>query len=167
MKRNILKTIILSVFVQAFLLVSCDRVGNGKEDVGGTSTQDMAGDWYVTTSVGKSVVLGYKKITTYNTSVNDGKEMWVDDLKNIWWFKVKSPINYSAKTFSGSKLHSSIEGYDVDVNITNGKIIPNAAKTSGGNKSDSISFDAEFSDDPGTIYHIGGYKRTGFAEDEH
>jgi hypothetical protein len=38
---------------------------------------------------------------------------------------------------------------------------------SGGNKSDLISYKIEFSDDPGTIYEVNGYKRTGFAEDEH
>ena len=34
-------------------------------------------------------------------------------------------------------------------------------------KADSISFNIEFSDDPGTIYRIEGFRRTGFLEDEH
>jgi len=166
--KNILKLFLL-LFIFGGLVLSCDRTGDGdvSDDQGGTSTQEMAGDWFVTTSVGGTQVADYARITTYNTSANNGQEMWIDDNHNIWDFKVKTPINYEAKTFSGSGLHSSVDGYDVNVTITNGKIIKGGATTTGGNKSDAIEFDAEFSDDPGTIYRISGYKRTGFVEDEH
>ncbi|MBL6644246.1 MAG: hypothetical protein ISP64_06440 [Flavobacteriaceae bacterium] len=40
--------------------------------------------------------------------------------------------------------------------------------TEGGNPTDGISFDIQFSDDDeNKTYSIRGYKRTGFAEDEH
>jgi hypothetical protein len=32
---------------------------------------------------------------------------------------------------------------------------------------DSIYFEAEFSDDPGTTYQFTGYRRTGWPEDDH
>ena len=57
--------------------------------------------------------------------------------------------------------------YDITVNIANGKILPGAATSSGGNVTDSIYFQIEFSDDPGTLYDVAGYRRTGFLEDEH
>ena len=157
----------LSLFVLGIFMFSCDRVGDGDvaDDQGGTSMQEMAGDWFVTTSVNGTEVLGYTRITTYNTSANNGAEFWIDDNDNIWEFKVKSPANLGGLTFSGNNLQN--EKYDITVNITNGKIVKGGATTTGGNKSDAIEFDAEFSDDPGTIYRISGYKRTCFAEDEH
>ncbi|WP_409187208.1 lipid-binding protein [Antarcticibacterium sp. 1MA-6-2] len=51
--------------------------------------------------------------------------------------------------------------------MTNGKVLLDAATTSGGNITDSIHMNVEFSDDPGTVYTLAGYRRTGFLEDEH
>lgn len=180
MKKKLFKIFfILSIFG---LFISCDRVGDGdvSDDQGGTSTQEMAGDWYVTFTVNGQDVngLGYTLLSTYNTAANNGNEMWIDDHKNTYWYKFKTPINYSSKTFAGANLSSSvvdddistpnvIETYDVGVNVMDGKILKGAATTSGGNKSDSIVFKVEFADDPGTIYTVAGYKRTGFPEDEH
>ena len=56
----------------------------------------------------------------------------------------------------------------LDQVITNGKIIPGAATSTGGNVTDSIYFQINFSDDPDNlIYDVAGYRRTGFLEDEH
>ena len=166
MKKIIKFLSILSIFA---LVYSCDRVGDGDiaDDQGGTSTQEMAGDWFVTFTIDGDDVysLGHTLLSTYNTSANNGQEMWIDDHENTWEYKVKSPINVGAKTFAGSNLDNQV--YDVKMNITDGKILKGAATTSGGNKSDSIHFKVEFADDPGTIYTVAGYKRTGFAEDEH
>ncbi|MBW8359375.1 MAG: hypothetical protein K0M63_06180 [Weeksellaceae bacterium] len=160
---------LLLLFSLIGFVISCDRVGDGdvSDDQGGTTTQDMAGDWYVKFTIdGQDVYnLGYTLLSTYNTAANNGQEMWIDDHANTWEYKVKTPINYGAKTFGGSNLQN--QSYDVTMNITEGKILKGAATTSGGNKSDSIVFKVEFADDPGTIYTVGGYKRTGFAEDEH
>ncbi len=165
MNNKFFKWINLSLIIGlTFFSFSCDEVG-GDDDMGGTAVKDMAGDWYVKTFVGSTEVLGYQLISTYNTAANLSTEMWIDDHQNIWEFKVKSGVDYSAKTFSGSALQNDY--YNITVNITNGKVLHGAATTTGGNTSDSITFEAEFSDDPGTIYRIAGYKRTGFAEDEH
>ena len=64
-------------------LFSCE-----KEDIGGTETESMAGDWYVTVEAvdengnvvdpdfnGKRV-----HMMTYNTAANSASEMYVDDL---------------------------------------------------------------------------------------
>ena len=146
---------------------ACDE--GGDPDPGATSTVEMAGDWYVQFLVdGVDVYnLGYTKITTYNTAANDGTEIWIDDNQNTWWFKVKCPVNTSNLTFSGTGLYSNVDDYEVDVDISNGIIVKDGATTSGGNTSDSIYFEAVFSDDPTTTYQLVGYKRTGFLEDEH
>jgi hypothetical protein len=163
--KNIIK-LFLFLFVGTFL-VSCDE--GGDPDPGATKVVDMAGDWYVQFLVdGEDIYsLDYQLISTYNTAADNGTEMWIDDQGNTWSFKVKSPVNTTGLTFSGTGLESNVDGYEVTVTITNGAIVKDAATTSGGNTSDSISFDAEFSDDPGTIYQFRGYKRTGLLEDEH
>ncbi|KAA5828140.1 hypothetical protein FPF71_04705 [Algibacter amylolyticus] len=165
--KTINKYIVISILSLFFVssLVSCDETEDA--DAGGTKTEAMAGDWYVQTFVGDNLVLDYQLMSTYNTAANNQSEIWVDDHHHIWDFKVKTPVNVSALTFSGSDLESSVDDYDVNVTITNGTITKGDTETSGGNMSDGISFDAEFSDDAGTTYTIKGYKRTGFAEDEH
>ncbi|MHC0447222.1 lipid-binding protein [Flavobacterium sp. 3-218] len=146
--------------------VACDEVGD--TDPGGTSVEALAGDWYVQTLVNGEVVVDYRLISTYNTASNDAN-MFIDDHGNIWDFKVKTPVTVNALSFAGNNLPSSVDGYNVNVTITEGKVTKNDTKTSGGNTTDGISFKAVFSDDTdaGTVYEIKGYKRTGFKEDEH
>ena len=155
-----------------FTFSSCDEVGD--IDVGGTSTENMAGDWYVQLLVdGEDIYgVGYYLISTYNTSANTGDEMWIDD-HETWPMKVKATVNTTDMTISGTSLEnlysysSGGETISPSATITNGSIVKDGAETSGGNQSDLISFNVEYADDPGTIYTIVGYKRTGFAEDEH
>jgi len=175
LKQNITRILAAVLVLTSF--AACDEVGD--TTVGETSVKAMSGDWYVQTLVDGKVVADYALITTYNTSANDGKEMWIDDhLFHVWGFKVKLPVTLSSLSFAGSNLASSIvddvtatpdviERYDVNVTITEGKITKNGATSTGGHTVDGISFKAEFSDDPGVVYEVKGYKRTGFIEDEH
>ncbi len=156
------KILIFFAFV-ALGLMSCD-LGDDPA-VGGTATQAMAGEWWVTFSIGGEDLTGYTLTTTSNTAANSTSEFLVTDNANAWDYKVKCPINLDAKTFSGTSLANLT--YDITVNITDGKILPGAATTTGGNVTDSIYFKVEFSDDPGNLYEVAGYRRTGFLEDEH
>lgn len=158
------KLLILFAFLSIGMM-SCD-LGNDP-DVGGTATQAVAGEWFTTFTIdGEDVYgLGYQLVTTSNTAANSAGEFLITDDGNQWDYKVKSPLNLDAKTFGGTGLANL--AYDITVNIANGKILPGAATSSGGNVTDSIYFEAEFSDDPGTIYQVAGYRRTGFLEDEH
>ena len=174
MKKAINKIALISILLVG--LVSCEN--NGYEDFTQVNTPSVAlnGEWYVQTLYNGKVVVDYKLISTYDTAAN-GAEMWVDDKGHIWNFKCKSPVNVDALTFAGNKLASSvvdddpktpnvIETYDINVNITEGKVIKNGATSTGGQTVDAIQFKAEFSDDPGSIYEIKGYKRTGLLEDD-
>jgi hypothetical protein len=149
----------------SFGIMSCD-LGDDPA-VEGTATQAVAGEWWTTFTInGEDVYsLGYQQITTSNTAANVPTEFLITDHAHTWDYKVKSPLNLDAKTFGGSSLENL--AYDITVNVTNGKILPNAATSTGGNVTDSIYFEVEFSDDPGTIYQVAGYRRTGFLEDEH
>ena len=160
----------LSFLVLSFALmtslISCDRV-TPAPDPTGFEAQDMLGDWYVQFLYeGEDIYgIGTVLITTYNTSENDGTSMWINDFGNTWWFIVNCPINASAMTFSGSSLNSYYPDYGIDVNITNGQITKNGATSPSGKTVDKISFEAEFSDDPGSVYEIVGYRWSGKLTD--
>lgn len=164
MKIKFLRAVFLFSF---FAVVSCDRVGDGHVDdnQGGTGVEQMSGDWFVKFMSGNQVLQDYTLLSTYNSAANNGKEIWLDDHDKTWHYKVKVPAEYSSFTFSGDNLQNT--SYDIKMKISDGKVLKKAATSTGGNKTDSIRFNVEFSDDPGVVYTVAGYKRTGFAEDEH
>ncbi len=168
---------IIALFFLGFSIISCEDDGYEDFDAGETAVQEVSGEWYVKFLIdGEDVYgLGYNLLDTYNTADNTEDEMWINDNLNTWAYRVKVPVNIENRTFSGNGLQSSVDDdddedtpdYEVEVNINNGKILINEAITEAGNVTDSIYFEAEFSDDPGTIYQVAGFRRTGFLEDEH
>ena len=150
-------------------LSACD-MGNDPEP-GGTAVQAVTGEWFTTFTVNGVDVynLGYQLITTSNTAANSADEFLITDrLPNgysQYAYKLKTPLNLDDKTFGGTGLVNLV--YDITATITDGKIISKAVNLPSGIVADSIHFNIEFSDDPGTIYTVGGYRRTGFQEDEH
>ena len=159
--KKILFAIILS---SAF--VSCDL---GKEpEIEGTKIQEMCGEWYIEVLDinGDLAAPGYHLITTSNTAANTATDMILDD-HELWPCKVKCQVNYAGKLIVAASGLSNEYDETIGVSIKEGKIIKDAATTSGGNTSDSIYIRLEFADDPGTEYIYAGYKRTGFLEDEH
>lgn len=169
MRYNRLKYLSFLFFALALSIsfVSCEKV-ESVPDESGIVAEDMMGSWYVEFLVDGTDVygLGFNKLNTYNTSANDGTSMWIDDNEHTWYFKVKCPINLSDQTFSGTGLYSNVDDYEVDVNITNGKITKDGVTSPSGVTTDKIYFEAEFSDDPGTIYQLVGYRYTGLAGDQ-
>lgn len=158
---------------------SCE-IEEGYEDytVEKTNVSDMSGDWYVKVFKDGELDSDYIRITTSN-SASDENSLQIFDHFNYWYMNFAVPVDISALTFSGTDLLSSVEDddtdttdvfetYDVNVTVTNGFVIKDGTVTSGTeNVADLISFDIEFADDAGTIYHFEGYKRSGFLEDEH
>lgn len=159
-----MKNILLLSSFAIILLASC---GKHLPDVGGTSAQKIANEWWVTLdSVGKADYfgIGHIKIATYNTSANDDS-IWVDDLGNGWNVKFKAKADFSNLTFGAS--NSSNLYYPITVNLNEGKVFLEAGHTRSGNVADSIHMKLEFSDDPGVIYEMNGVARTRFAEDDY
>ncbi len=165
------------LFVSSLLLASCE-----KDEVGGTTTETMAGEWYVKVTCvdddGGVVYedddffgLGDWMLDTYNTNSNSSTEMWINDNENFWDFKLKVDIDLDAKTFSATDVDN--EAYeDCVVNITDGKILEDAATTPSGSAADSIVFYVNFSDDsyPSSYgfskYQVSGYRYTGLNDDD-
>lgn len=146
------------------------------EPIGGTPVQDMSGEWWVQVD-GKG---DFYKIVTFNTSDNSSTQMWVD-LTEFWGtntppkqlVQTKANVNITDKTFSvtnGANVPDN--GYQNDPNlkitIKNGRVVTDGAVgPSSKQKTDAISLEVEFSDDPGTIYKFSGYHRTKFPDDDH
>ncbi len=171
MKNHIILKRISYLVVAAIFSVSllaCNQTAS-EPDNSNILIEEVTGTYFVQTFVGDRLVVDYESINIYNTANNTAPEMWIDDNEHIWPFKVKSAINLNDLTFSGMNLESEflVEDKLVTITITNGKITKGDTETTGGNISDGITFDAEFSDDPGTIYSIKGYKHTGFVNDLH
>lgn len=148
-----------------FLLSSCEK--KNLPDVASTAAEKMANEWWVTLDQGgvqDASGYGHFKIATYNTSANDDS-IWIDDFQNGWEVKFKAKADYSNLTFAASNAVN--EYYAITVNVTDGKILPNAGHSKSGNVVDSIHMQIEFSDDPGTIYEMNGVARTRFAEDDY
>ncbi|MDI1257304.1 MAG: lipid-binding protein [Flavobacterium sp.] len=147
-------------------LASCDE--GGDPDPGGTTTQNFAGDWHIIVleEDGVTPAFGgdYNLFSTYNASSND-ENFWIDDHDSFFELKTKvQATDMTNLTFSATDSEELYLGDNV--NITNGKILKNAAHSFGGHVVDSIYFEVEYVDDPGTIYKFAGHKRTGFLEDE-
>ena len=144
-----------------------------KEDIPMTSTVDVAGEWMVTVDVvdGDKVYedpFGYGQLMwiTYNTSANNGTEIWVDDLKSFWETKVKVPCNVADRTF-GSATPVQNAYYDCQVTVSDGKITPGGTVTPSGMPADKFECYVTYSDDEdGYTYYVHGYRRTGFVADE-
>ncbi|WP_201300895.1 lipid-binding protein [Sunxiuqinia indica] len=178
MKNLFLYTVLLVSGL--FFITSCE-----KEEIGGTATESMAGEWYVTADAidadGNIVYedvfgLGHFHLDTYNSSSNSSTEMWIDDNDNFYYggndlgFKTKTDLDLTARTFSAT--NSTNAYYDNTLTITNGKVLYDAATTPSGMPADSIVFELSISNDtlPATYgyiqYKIAGFRYTGLTGDE-
>lgn len=150
----------------AVALVSCD-MGDVPE-VGGTKLKAMAGEWFVEIqdADGNDIGGGYYLITTSNTAANNDTDLLLDD-HETWPAKVVTKVDLSSLSFKSASNLTNLYDSEISVSVVEGKILKNAATTTGGNKTDSIYVKFEFGDDPGVNYIYSGYRRTGFLEDEH
>lgn len=158
----------IAVLAFGFLAIACEK--DYEPDT--IENYEMSGQWLVQTYFGGTtpadVVLGYQTILTSNTAAADGSTILIDDMENIWPFKVKASANSGNYTFNATSVENMYE-YDTIpqfVTITNGKITPEGGRSLSGVTVDSIYMECEFSDDPGNVYIIAGHYRTGFTEDE-
>jgi hypothetical protein len=159
------KTGFLLLIPAVMAIASCKK----SFDPGKTVATKMANGWWVTLTQGGNDIygLGTFFLTTYNTAGN-GDSIWVDDLQHSWIFKCRAAANFSSETFSAPNASNNYNGDTSFVKIVNGKVLPGAGKTKGGNRSDSIYMQVSFSDDPNNLnYIISGTARTGFIEDDY
>ena len=171
------KAIYLLMLVVSMVFTSCE-----KDEIGGTATEALSGEWYVRldcVDASGNVVysgedffgMGRFLLNTYNTAAHKNNEIWVDDLGNFWQFQVKASANINNLTFQTSGAAAN-NYYECDVTVEGGKITLNGATTPHGTPADAIELYVTFSDDtyPADYgyakYKISGYRYTGLASDD-
>jgi hypothetical protein len=161
------KVLYLAALLLCMAFTACE-----KEEIGGTSAESLAGEWYVYGNIvdnGQVVEdpygIGRFTIMTYSTAANTANEIWIDDVSNFWNFKIKATADANGLTFSASSA-SNQRGDEITVNVTNGKIIKNGGKQNNGSPADYITMDVEFSDNPGTIFRLEGVRYSGLVEND-
>ena len=101
--------------------------------------------------------------------------MIVDDLLNFWEFKVKVSTDQKGLTFQTNTTENNnlVSGYeDINVQISGGKILPQAGRQNNGSPADSIVFYVSFSDDeyPAAYgyknYRVSGIRYSGLEEND-
>lgn len=175
--RNMKKMTYLTMLLVALLAASCS-----KDEIGGTATEALAGEWYVTVDcvdeAGNVVYtgeeffgLGRFIVWTYNTADNVPTEMWIDDQANFWDFKVKLDVDVNALTFS-TNGYAPNQAYDSGVSISGGKIVRNGGTQNNGSPADYIEFYLSFDDDDYPEYYgyakykVSGVRYSGLAEND-
>ncbi|MBQ2589822.1 MAG: hypothetical protein II576_11275 [Prevotella sp.] len=175
------KLVYFAALLLTTVFASCE-----KEEIGGTATQATAGQWYVTVDAadgnGNLVAgledmfsLGRVTMLTFNTAENNPNEMIVSDIGNFWNFSVKVATNQQTLTFQTNTTENNnlVPKYeDINVTITNGKIMPKAGRQNNGSPADSIVFYVSFSDDPYPAaygyanYRVSGIRYSGLEEND-
>jgi hypothetical protein len=118
----------------------------------------IAGDWTLSAYIDGEYIYGPFEMKAYNTSFGQDS-IWFDDYPtatsaNFWQIKYKVAANMSDRTFQTSGSINAVDGYPIEIIVSNGQVINN----------DSITFDIEFEDDPGTIYTLSGHRTTSYEE---
>ncbi len=153
------------------LLTAVVVMGSCQKDYepGATATVKASNDWWVNLFLDGAPLYSHPyAIHTYNTSTPTSDSLWFDDEDgNIWDFKFKCKLDYSTLTFGTENSVNQIDGYDIGITVTDGKILPLAGHSKSGNPTDSIYMKVVFGDDPETTYEIQGTARTKFKEDQY
>ena len=173
------KVLYLATLLFCAVFTSCE-----KEEVGNTAGVATAGQWYVTVDAvdesGNVVYedadlfgLGRVLLLTANTAANSATEMIVDDLQNFWGYRVKVTVDPVNMTFATNTTeNNNLNGDDINVTITGGKIVKDGGVQNNGSKADYIEFYVNFSDDqyPAAYgyakYHVYGIRYSGLAEND-
>ena len=172
----------------AALLFGITFASCSKEDVGGTATESMAGDWYVTveavaedgTVIDDDFNGGRVHMLTYNTAENVPTKMYIDDLgtTNGEFLGMKAQITCDpgTMTFASDGIvanETSHSKYVSDqLQILNGKILLKAGRQNNGSVADSIDFYMKYTEDTYatvyeySMYHIHGVRYSGLVEND-
>ena len=160
---------LIFIAIVFFTLNACKKTF----DPGTTKAAKVANEWWANLyKDGQPVNSTFAKIETYNTATNNDS-IWIDDLGNLWNFKIKAKFDATSLTFQATNAVSKNyltpppgNAY-ITVTITEAKIMPLAAKSTTGVPTDSIYFKVVFSDDAATTYEIKGTGRTRWSPDDY
>jgi hypothetical protein len=153
-----------------------------------SSTYPISGEWWVVYYMndgdgGLIQISDYTPFFTYNTSADDGKEIWAWDDGNFDNFRVKTACDIKNLTFTSiDTLTNTADGAGDGhrVLLSNGFVIKNGGHSPSGVVVDSVYAEFRFEDDGyyddddnwvstpfENTYIAAGVRKTGFLEDEH
>lgn len=172
------------VYLASLLLTMALTTSCEKEEVGGTATESLAGDWYVICDAvdaeGNIVEPDFNEgrfhVLTYNTAENSANKLYVDDDGNLLGIKVVTDCSTGALTFANGAMVETEASHNRNVSdnvqVTDGKILLGAGRQNNGSPADSISFYVQFEEDAyaenyGFVkYHIHGVRYSGLEEND-
>lgn len=172
------KILYFATMLLAMVMTSCS-----KEEIGGTATQEVAGDWYVR-AVGCDAndniifededlyLAGNWHCLSYNTAANDPTKMIIYDEGNFWDYMVVVNVDQKSMTFSTPNNDFADNlAYESKVKIWGGKIVMNGGVQNNGSAADHIEYNVIFDDDPyaGKLYDhlkVIGVRYSGLAEND-
>ena len=178
------------LYFAALALMFAGTTSCEKNEIGGTATEKMAGQWYVmidgVDDAGNPIDDDYCDffgdgnffINTYNTAANDPTKMFIEELGDVTNCGLKARINVdqNAMTFSSNGEVENLSEYDnakyEALTITDGKIMLGAAHQPNGSVCDSIVFYVSFKGDPYPPYYgykkyrVRGVRYSGLAEND-
>ena len=157
-----------------------------KDEIGGTATQALAGEWVVSIDAvdanGQPIEggedyfgVGYVHLNTYNTAANVSNAMWIDDLASFdvaaYYgnpaypsYSFKSVVNTDVDNLTFSSVaadnHAAVNEFGSElykITIEDGKVLPGAAHQLNGSPCDSIVFYVKYVNDP--WYPDDGYEK--------
>ena len=122
----------------------------------------LCGEWRVNITDNTTKKAVRTTIFTYDTADKDKDVMWIWINDKVYGTKCKIGCNVANGTFNSKKVDNRLLGGTNDVE---GKVVVNGATTPSGGTEDSIEM-TYYSSLTGHSYHISGYRRTGWSEDE-
>lgn len=177
------KILIFALILGLAALFACETMD--EPDMDTTSTFPLNGEYWVTYSMGGTMIVDYNLLTLTNTSADDGKHILIKEPVIMVneagsMAPVVANVNMDNLTFGIQDFEYAYNDTSiVRLNITNGKFLEEKYTTKAGNKTDSIYMSVDFNelavDALGNVidtaysgtFEISGYKRTGWPDDDH
>lgn len=182
------------LYFAATLLLGLTFTSCEKEDIGGTATESMAGQWYVTIDAvddsgnpisGGEDYFGMGRVLflTYNTASNSPTQMWIDDLGafdvggyygNPAYpdYSIKSVVSIDQNSLTFSSSNAENKSGSFGITVEQGKILLGAGRQNNGSPADSIVFYVKYTNDPWypddgyAKYKVSGIRYSGLKEND-
>ena len=172
------------VYIICSLLAGVVFTSCEKDEIGGTATESMAGDWYVIVDCidenGDVAIEDFNDgrfhVFTYNSADNTANKLFVDDQLNLLGMKALTICDQNNMTFATPDTVDNVTSHSQYVSdrviVTDGKIIKNKGHQNNGSLTDSISFYFEYTEDAYAAaynykkYHVHGIRYSGLVEND-
>ena len=160
------------VYIICSLLAGVVFTSCEKDEIGGTATESMAGDWYVIVDCidenGDVAIEDFNEgrfhVFTYNSADNTANKLFVDDQLNLLGMKaltvcdqgltkdtLQKEMNLYYMSFATPDTVDNVTSHSQNVSdrviVTDGKIFKNGGHQNNGSLADSISFYFEYTED--------------------